>query len=268
MKLTTVAPFGFKGFPEDRVLPFLRGSGVEDVHVVRDYEVKYAPDKVLQLLHAYDLQAESYHSDHGPHIDLSHPDPDARRRALDRLADEARFARDIHVTRLVIHSCGTEGGDPSHRRDHFRDAVNRLAVLADQLDVTFFIENMPPSFSYGVAVAELVGDIQSARSDRLGLCFDTGHAHMGPLSVARQIADSQGFIHYIHAHDNNGREDQHLLPFTGTIDWDAVHQALIGVKCDPVFCLEVFEPLDVLQRKVTAQWWERLHAFLGDQRAG
>ena len=26
----------------------------------------------------------------------------------------------------------------------------------------------------------------------------------------------------VHAHDNHGEKDEHLLPWEGTIDWDAV----------------------------------------------
>ena len=54
----------------------------------------------------------------------------------------------------------------------------------------------------------------------VGVCLDYGHAHlMGDLGEA--IETLSGHLWTTHVHDNGGKRDDHLVPFAGTIDWDA-----------------------------------------------
>ena len=60
-------------------------------------------------------------------------------------------------------------------------------------------------------------------------------------------------------HDNGGRRDDHLVPFAGTIDWDAAMMATQKIGYDGALMLEVGDtgdPVDVLRRSVKAR--ERL----------
>jgi sugar phosphate isomerase/epimerase len=76
----------------------------------------------------------------------------------------------------------------------------------------------------------------------LGFCFDVGHAHMeGGVEAGFQLMRDR--IATVHVHDNQGEKDEHLLPWEGTIDWDAALAAFAGVS----------EPLPlVLELKETA----------------
>ena len=58
-----------------------------------------------------------------------------------------------------------------------------------------------------------------------GICFDTGHAQIDSDAVA--LAQLLGpRVIATHLHDNDGKEDQHLPPFQGTIDWPNMIAAL------------------------------------------
>lgn len=75
---------------------------------------------------------------------------------------------------------------------------------------------------------ELVAYIDSYRDDRVGACWDTGHANMyykggdqwDPLHVVGHR------LHATHIHDNRAKDDLHLMPYDGTIDWPRVVAAL------------------------------------------
>lgn len=54
--------------------------------------------------------------------------------------------------------------------------------------------------------------------DYLGLCYDSGHANIGGNFMDRLEPLKERLI-ALHLHDNDGRKDQHRLPFSGTIDW-------------------------------------------------
>ena len=91
-----------------------------------------------------------------------------------------------------------------------------------------------------------------------GICLDYGHAHlMGDLGEPSRR--SPGHLWTTHVHDNGGRRDDHLVPFAGTIDWDAAMMATQKVGYDGVLMFEVADtgdPVDVLQRRAKAR--ERL----------
>jgi sugar phosphate isomerase/epimerase len=60
-------------------------------------------------------------------------------------------------------------------------------------------------------------------------------------------------------HDNRAREDDHLVPFAGSINWDTAMMETQKIGYDGLLMLEVADtgdPLDVLKRSAAAR--ERL----------
>ncbi|NLX05362.1 MAG: sugar phosphate isomerase/epimerase [Phycisphaerae bacterium] len=262
MQLSAVAPFGFKDFPEPQTLAFIREQGIVRVHVVRDYEHTLPAQRIRRMLDDQGMAAESFHAEHGPQVDLSSPDASIRQKAVDLLAREAEVALGIGATVLVAHSAGAEAPFDPARSQSLRQGLQTLDAAAEQMGVRFLIENMPPSYAYGQDTGQLARDIQAVDSPRIGLCFDTGHAHMVDRAPARHILGTKGFLHYIHAHDNDGDADQHLLPMTGAIDWPPIGRAIRQINADPIFCLEVFESIKMLRKKLTPSWWQNLRGLL------
>jgi sugar phosphate isomerase/epimerase len=262
MQLSAVCPVGFPDFPEAPILKFLFDQGIRQVHVVRDFNVKRSAREVLSLLSEFGLAVESFHAEHGQHMDLASSSSEMRRRTVEKLTEEAQFALEIGVKTMIAHPSGTMAPQDPQGSGNFRRSAEMLARSAERLEITILIENMPPEFAYGLEAGKLAGDVRYVDSKWLGLCFDTGHANMSHLSVARQITDTQGYMHYVHASDNNGSADQHLLPFFGAIDWSEVGQALRDIGYDRIFCLEVFEPIDALKAKISPHWWEKFRSSL------
>ncbi len=54
--------------------------------------------------------------------------------------------------------------------------------------------------------------------DVAGLCYDCGHGNFAGdgLDQLERVKDR---LAVVHLHDNDGKSDQHKLPFTGTVDW-------------------------------------------------
>lgn len=86
----------------------------------------------------------------------------------------------------------------------------------------------------GVAVAletdwqgshRLIEFVEPFDEECCGICFDTGHAELD--SGAVKLAELLGpRVICTHLHDNDGKEDQHLPPFDGVIDWPKLIAAL------------------------------------------
>ncbi|GHU02789.1 hypothetical protein FACS1894147_05470 [Spirochaetia bacterium] len=63
--------------------------------------------------------------------------------------------------------------------------------------------------------------------DYMGLCLDTGHANFTCKSNCLELAERYtSRLFMIHTHDNQGGGDEHLLPFSGTFNWEGFAQVL------------------------------------------
>jgi sugar phosphate isomerase/epimerase len=69
------------------------------------------------------------------------------------------------------------------------------------------------------------------------LCFDIGHAHIEE-GVGPSFEAMKDHLVSSHIHDNHGDKDEHLLPFDGTIDWDAALRSFVDA---PQLIAMVFE---------------------------
>ena len=89
---------------------------------------------------------------------------------------------------------------------------------------------------------ELVDYIDSFHDDRVGACWDTGHANMfykgGDQWDALHLVGHR--LHATHIADNRAKDDLHLLPWEGTIDWPRVIAAMKDIQYDGTLTLEGF----------------------------
>ena len=58
----------------------------------------------------------------------------------------------------------------------------------------------------------------------IGICWDFGHAHLSGLKQSKALEYVGNRLKVVHVNDNGGIEDDHVLPFSGQVDWkDAMH---------------------------------------------
>jgi len=189
---------------------------------------------------------------------LSNASPDETRRtqAIAETRAALEVARRLPYRFLVVHlgmpSAERQAVDDNHR-DAARRSLEETVALAAAVGVRVAVEVIPNALSRPDALVELVEE-QFEGLD-VGICLDYGHAHlMGDLGEA--IETVSGHLLTTHVHDNQGREDEHLVPFAGTIDWDAAMIATQKIGYDAMLMLEVADtgnPLDVLRRSAAAR---------------
>jgi sugar phosphate isomerase/epimerase len=114
------------------------------------------------------------------------------------------------------------------------DALKIITKFAQDFGVKATIENM-------VNVDFLMGrfpeEIKNMMSEEVGFTLDVGHAN-----TAHAIDDFLKMkIDHVHVHDNNGKDDQHLILGQGNIDWKRVVSELKGYKGDFVVEANCFE---------------------------
>ena len=96
---------------------------------------------------------------------------------------------------------------------------------------------------------KLTAFLQALRSNVFTACVDTGHALLTGTPPEKFLSGmNAAALGALHLHDNDGKDDLHLLPTRGVIDWNGVLRALkkIGYHGDLtfeiMFFLERFTP--------------------------
>ena len=115
--------------------------------------------------------------------------------------------------------------------------------------VEILLENIPNELS----TATRLRDFEDLTHIGLNYVFDTGHAHMGEgVEAAFHLMKDR--IRSTHIHDNDGKQDAHLFPFSGAIDWKTVMPLLRGCGDQFPLLLELKEqpgavnPLDAVRQ--------------------
>ena len=120
-----------------------------------------------------------------------------------------------------------------------REFIATLADYAKEYSVKVCVENLPFP-SYPLTTVEQVCELVDGLSrDNLKVCLDVGHA---AIFFGKDVGDAVRYIgdrlEAVHIHDNMGKEDEHLIPGDGIVDWDGFADALREIGFDKVISLE------------------------------
>ena len=89
---------------------------------------------------------------------------------------------------------------------------------------------------------------EEAGADCFGFCFDIGHACICAHDAADYVRRLGKRLTILHLHDNDGREDLHMAPYSHTVrhdgvtvcDWDGFVAAVAEIDYRGVLCFETF----------------------------
>jgi len=152
---------------------------------------------------------------------------------------------------IVIHPCIPGDYKYTHYRQETKELnmkfYRKLLPTLDKYNVKLAIENM---FNYDpvrkcicptvVSTAEEILDyIYTLNDEHFVACLDVGHANLTgetPEHMARLLSDK---LEVLHVHDNHGLDDEHDMPYMGTIDWAKFNKALVDINYKGAFSFEV-----------------------------
>jgi len=92
------------------------------------------------------------------------------------------------------------------------ERFRRVLDAAEHADVNIAMENQGNAAYIGFIFEHL-------HSEKLRFCFDSGHEHFYSPGedLLAQFGDR---LSALHLHDNDGTRDAHMLPFTGSVNWE------------------------------------------------
>ena len=265
--LSVLVAAGFEELALVDQLPVVRWVGATGVQVWLNYAAPPEPAEVRRQVEEADLALRSIHGPFGPSCDPSSLEAEIREAALATLLDAVDLAAEAGAGYLVIHPGAEPIGDrPNERARRARlaaESIARLVPRAEARGVKLAVENMPPGH-VGSRIDDLLEILRAVDSPRVGLCFDTGHANLvgRTVSMWRKAAPH---VLAMHVHDNDGTADQHREPFSGSVKWGRLRNALVEVPYRGDFVLECLEALVALHRRGGNDWRDRFRRWWLDR---
>ncbi|XRO75225.1 sugar phosphate isomerase/epimerase family protein [Methanocaldococcus sp. 28A] len=229
----------------------------EGTHYLSPKNIKY----LMELRDKYDDVDIIVHA---PFSDLNPASMNERVRRLTveciRDAIEGAFELDSEV--VVVHP----GYIPELWSNYVNDildnnfsTLSEIVEIAEDYGIKIGLENMPNFRGLlGITPESLLEIVKDIDSKNLGITFDIGHANTvgNPAEFVEKLQNIGIGIIHVHAHDNNGYDDEHLKIGDGNINFVEVLNKLKDIKYDGIISIENKNVRDAVKSK------ERLKEYL------
>lgn len=123
----------------------------------------------------------------------------------------------------------------SLKKNH--EYFDKYVELAKKHNIGIAFENQLPSLDrtmpekYCQHYEDLMELVDSYHDSAVGICWDTGHANLMNFDQKKALLELGSRLKILHINDNYyGARDEHLLPFHGTINWNAFLEALAEIS--------------------------------------
>ncbi len=197
--------------------------------------------KVRKIINDFGVKI---HQTHGP---WRYPPRDfteeERSERFEKMTKAIEATKILGAKYLVIHPLMPDGEAKSPNPELFweinRRFLTNLADVGSKNDVVVCFENMPFRNLTLSKPEDTLKMVKEINSPFLKICLDTGHSAVlgvSPAEAVRQIGKE--YLAVLHIHDNDGKEDRHWIPYSGTIDWADFSNALREVEFDGVISME------------------------------
>jgi len=237
-------------------LPVMEKEGIFNVEVRGypprvDYHNKNYIKNLKNALMENNIKVHSYHLPFHPEdgFDISRGTLQRAPTEINHMIDEIKMSLDAMMYLgggvAILHPGDTieSSGEKEERYKHSRENIGKILEHCEKNRIKLAVENMP-SGKMGERVSDVYNLISDFNSEYIGICFDTSHANMASGDAPSEIKKCCDKLFTIHVSDNNGKKDQHYLPFDGNIDWPSFWKELNNLNYKSVFMLEVTRHLE------------------------
>jgi sugar phosphate isomerase/epimerase len=252
------------------------GFEVVELFATRSHFAYHDPAAIEQLagwlketrlgLHAIHLPIFEAYGPAGPGLTFSIASADgARRQAAVREAELALgILKQIPARFVVVHlgSPAPYAGPNDNSRASASRSIEEICRVCEPLGASVAMEVIPNSLSSASSLAAMID--RDFDGSTVGICLDFGHAHLAG-DVADEIEIAAEHLITTHVHDNRGREDDHLVPYQGTINWPAALVNMLKIGYEGTYLMELANtgnPTAVLEEARRAR--QRIERALAD----
>ena len=207
-------------------------AGFTHIHWCHEWsgEYLYSTHEMLQIrdwMEEFGLKAKGLHATKGSDRDVSV-------RRVELIQNRVELAVCLGTSEVVLHlyvphvSFQQDPGEKDRFYACVRRSLDELMPYCLKKGVRICLENL---FDFPGKYMLEAWDILFSEypAEFLGLCYDSGHANMIWGELATDVVKAYGNrLYAVHLHDNDGKNDSHLIPGEGNIQWAAVADLLAG----------------------------------------
>jgi sugar phosphate isomerase/epimerase len=246
--------YKYDSSPAER-LRLIKEAGFDGVYV----HSQYNPVEYIDLICRSTLKIESLHLPYkkliqghtvdSRYVNVLWESDDRAAPYVDELIHEILFAHEYGIEMVVMHVTSGDTPPPMHE-----NGIRNIAAILDvceKYNIILCLENLRRLDYLDYA-------FDSLRSDKLMFCFDSGHANcmthnLDSFPWSRYVDK----LCYLHLNDNNGVADQHLIPFTGNINWEKLAQVIHSFKRHLSLTLEVRSSAETRRQNSEREYLKR-----------
>ena len=208
--------------------------------IVTDHYLQWI-DRIVNIAAAYDITFGQAHAPFYNFCDDNVPDREEKDRLIYRSIE---CAARMGIPWVAIHA-GTDYSSGEMRKSSKkknREYFLPLLEYAAKWNVGIAFENLwdwniAPRKRYTASIEDLIDLVDSFDCQYVGICYDVEHAGISGLDPAKEILVIGKRLKSTHISDYFDIKADHLLPFSGVMEWKPFMKALktIGYKGDFAF---------------------------------
>jgi sugar phosphate isomerase/epimerase len=185
------------------------------------------------------------YSVHAPFADINiaSPSKPILRAMLKRLEKSIAYSSDLNAHLWVFHpglSTGISMFYPNMDWRQNLETAQSLFRIASDYGVKAAIENVPEPYQFLMKSVEHFKKFYEETDEDVDLVLDIGHANInGQIELFLKTFSDK--IAHVHAHDNNGKDDQHFGIGYGNVDWKSIADLMRRMSYDKVVIIESVE---------------------------
>ena len=230
MELGICSTFGYKLTFEERI-KLIKDAGFKSVMIWWGENTKENEDDQKaqpEIIRKYNLKIENAHFSFAGIDSIWNDSPDGDY-LLKKYISYIDDCKTYGIPAAVMHVTGSDNPLPYNNLG--LDRFKKLVEKAGKNDIAIALENVwrPDYLDY------LFNNI---KSDYLKFCYDSGHENCFTKDFD-YLSKYGGRLAALHLHDNDGKSDQHDLPFSGTVDWKRIMKKLGEINYKGPLSLEI-----------------------------
>ncbi|MBR4962268.1 MAG: sugar phosphate isomerase/epimerase, partial [Clostridia bacterium] len=148
----------------------------------------------------------------------------------------------LGIPTVVVHSGYIKGLTIRETFEKNKIFYEKLFPMAEKYGVNILVENFNKMCVPGLYWIDNAADqrelIDYVNHPLFHGCWDAGHGNMQEMSQDESLRILGEHCYALHIQDNMGNDDQHMAPFFGTLNLDALMHGLIDIGYKGYFTFE------------------------------
>ncbi len=225
-----------------------------------DDEIRAMADPFKKALEANGVEAYQAHAPFPSSIN----DPGFDKYMIRVLEKHIMLSAYVGCKNLVVHPISrvfTAENDMDTEHLANIELYTALIPAARKYGVTICLENMFTAYKGKIIAAccnnpyeaaAYIDELNAIAGEELfAFCLDIGHATLVGADPLRTMQILGERIRAFHIHDNDGKDDNHMLPYTGVTHWNRFIQGLKSIGFSGALSFETFNATETFPVELT-----------------